>query len=202
MILDRNDEARERDILRMERHKERARERNLARAAPDKRYSNFITLYFYFIGILNFLVTCYGIIHRNKLQKERERDISEQIALGLPAKTIMGGEGQFDQRLFDGSKGMDSGFGDDEAYNVYDKPWRSESTMSQNIYKHRNLERETNHIGERSQATGHRSGPVQYERAEEDPFGLDQFLTQAKRATKRPRDEKGGRDEKRSKRRD
>lgn len=34
---DRNDEAKERDLLRMERHKERARERNLARAAPDKR---------------------------------------------------------------------------------------------------------------------------------------------------------------------
>lgn len=29
-----------------------------------------------------------------------------------------------------------------------------------------------------------RSGPVQFER-DEDPFGLDQFLTQAKRASKR-----------------
>ena len=38
---DRNDEVRDRDQLRMERHKERARERNLARAAPDKRYVYF-----------------------------------------------------------------------------------------------------------------------------------------------------------------
>lgn len=38
LYIDRNDEARDRDSLRMERHKERARERNLARAAPDKRY--------------------------------------------------------------------------------------------------------------------------------------------------------------------
>lgn len=159
---DRNDEAKERDLLRMERHKERARERNLARAAPDKR---------------------------NKLQKERERDISEQIALGLPAKTMLAGEAQFDQRLFDGTKGMDSGFGDEEGYNVYDKPWRNTDTMAQHVYRPRNNK-------EQDQATGR---PVQYERAEEDPFGLDQFLTQAKRATKRGRDE-GTSDGKRQKR--
>lgn len=40
---------------------------------------------------------------------------------------------------------------------------------------------------DRSGAAG-RSGPVQFEKQpeEEDPFGLDQFLTQAKRASKRP----------------
>lgn len=40
-----NEEEKEREMLRQDRHKERARERNLARAAPDKRYfilSNFI----------------------------------------------------------------------------------------------------------------------------------------------------------------
>lgn len=148
---DRNDEAKERDMLRMERHKERARDRNLARAAPDKR---------------------------NKLQKERERDISEQIALGLPAKTMLAGEAQFDQRLFDGTKGMDSGFGEEDGYNVYDKPWRNSDTMASHVYRPRDVEK-----------SGTRSGPVQYERAEEDPFGLDQFLTQAKKATKRGRED-------------
>lgn len=120
--------------------------------------------------------------------KERERDISEQIALGLPAKTMVGGEGQFDQRLFNGSKGMDSGFGDDESYNIYDEPWRKTSNMANHIYAGpRGTER----------ASGGRTGPVQFERAEEDPFGLDQFLTQAKKAaTKRPHEEKS-RDEKR-----
>lgn len=34
-----------------------------------------------------------------------------------------------------------------------------------------------------------RSGPVQFER-EEDPFGLDQFLSQAKRASKRKEPER------------
>ena len=30
---------------------------------------------------------------------------------------------------------MDSGFGDDEAYNVYDKPWRAEGTIGTQIYR-------------------------------------------------------------------
>lgn len=30
---------------------------------------------------------------------------------------------------------MDSGFGDDEAYNVYDKAWRSNEGLGQNIYR-------------------------------------------------------------------
>lgn len=40
-----------------------------------------------------------------------------------------------------------------------------------------------------------RSGPVQFEKDEEDPFGLDQFLTQAKRASKRPKDDRERRDD-------
>jgi SNW domain-containing protein 1 len=38
--------------------------------------------------------------------------------------------------------------------------------------------------------TATRSGPVQFEKEDEDPFGLDQFLTQAKRASKRPKDDR------------
>lgn len=66
-------------MLRQERHRERQRERNIARAAPDKR---------------------------NRLERERERDISEKIALGLPSTsgTSKSGEVQFDQRLFNQSK--------------------------------------------------------------------------------------------------
>ncbi len=84
-----NDEERERDDLRQERHKERSRLRNLDRAAPDRR---------------------------SKLERNRERDISEQIALGLPARATQGGSGDalFDSRLFNQSKGLASGFEDDE----------------------------------------------------------------------------------------
>lgn len=85
--------------------------------------------------IINYLTTYLILIYRSKLQRDRERDISEQIALGLPAKTITGGEVQFDQRLMNSSKGMDSGYGDDEAYNVYDKPWRDSSSLGQHLYR-------------------------------------------------------------------
>jgi len=74
-------------------------------------------------------------IFRTKLQRERERDISEQIALGMPAKNTGAGDAQFDQRLFNTTKGMDSGYGDDEAYNVYDKPWRGGGDLAQHIYR-------------------------------------------------------------------
>ena len=50
-------------------------------------------------------------VFRNKLQKARERDISEKIALGLP-NTGAGGSSdtQFDSRLFNTSKVTLSGF--------------------------------------------------------------------------------------------
>ena len=107
----------EREQLRQERHKERQRDRNINRAAPDKR---------------------------NRLQRERERDISEQIALGMPAKNIGNqGDAMFDQRLFNTSKGIGSGYGDDEGYNVYDKPWRNADSIGNHIYRpSKNLDKE------------------------------------------------------------
>ena len=90
----------------------------MARAAPDKR---------------------------SRLQRERERDISEQIALGLPAKSIPNsGEAQFDQRLFNTSKGMDSGYGHDDEYNVYDKPWKDSNSIGSHIYRpSKNIDKDT-----------------------------------------------------------
>ena len=93
----------------MERRKERARERNIARAAPDKQA---------------------------QLKKDEDRDISEQIALGLPTRAQNNDESMFDQRLFNKSQGLDSGFGfDDDTYNIFDKPFRNEANMAQNIYR-------------------------------------------------------------------
>ena len=92
-----NEDERERDELRQERHKERQRQRNIDRAAPDRR---------------------------SKLERNRERDISEQIALGLPARAAQGtsGDAIFDSRLFNQSKGLSSGFNDDEGINVTPSP--------------------------------------------------------------------------------
>ncbi|XP_060518560.1 SNW domain-containing protein 1 [Cylas formicarius] len=176
-----DDEEQEREMLRQDRHKERARERNLARAAPDKR---------------------------SKLERQRERDISEQIALGMPARGPSSNETQFDQRLFGQAKGLGQGYGDDEAYNVYDKPWREGGSMANHLYRpSKNIDKDvyggeelekairTNRFVPDKEFSGTdrsgagRSGPVQFEK-EEDPFGLDQFLSQAKRASKRKEPEK------------
>ncbi|XP_015920234.1 SNW domain-containing protein 1 [Parasteatoda tepidariorum] len=177
---DKDDELRERENLRYERHKERARDRNIARAAPDKR---------------------------SKLEKQRERDISEQIALGMP-NARQSNELQFDQRLFNSSKGMDSGFGGEDDYNVYDKPWRSQQAVSNNIYRPKantdkdiygedfdKLVKTSRFVPDREFAgtdrSARRDGPVQFEKQEEeDPFGLDKFLTEAKKASKRPTDDR------------
>ncbi|XP_034661552.1 puff-specific protein Bx42 [Drosophila subobscura] len=189
-------EARERNDLRAERQRERQRDRNLQRAAPEKR---------------------------SKLQKERERDISEQIALGLPAKSAGNGEALFDQRLFNTTKGMDSGYGDDEAYNVYDKPWRDANTLGNHIYRPSKQADSDNYGGDldaivntkrfvpdkqfsgasRETAAAQRSGPVEFEK-EEDPFGLDQFLNMAKKAPKRAEEksERNSQSERKRSRRD
>ena len=78
---DEEGEVSERNQIRKERHDQRARERNIARAAPGKQ---------------------------KEIRSMEDRDVSEQIALGLPAKKT--GDGLFDQRLFGQNKGMDSGF--------------------------------------------------------------------------------------------
>ncbi|XP_069714626.1 SNW domain-containing protein 1 [Phaenicophaeus curvirostris] len=174
-------EARERDEIRHDRRKERQHDRNLSRAAPDKR---------------------------SKLQRNENRDISEVIALGVP-NPRPSNEVQYDQRLFNLSKGMDSGFagGEDEIYNVYDQPWRSGKDMAQNIYRpSKNVDKDmygddlearikTNRFvpdkefsnSDRNSRGRGRDGPVQFE---EDPFGLDKFLEEAKQhgGSKRPSD--------------
>ncbi len=92
---------REREDLRRDRARDRARDRNLARASHETR---------------------------SKVQRERERDVTEQLALGAGAggRGAKGPDALFDQRLFNQSRGMDSGFagGEDEHYNVYDRPWK------------------------------------------------------------------------------
>ena len=167
-------DEKQRQQLRQERHKERARERNLTRANPEKR---------------------------SQLQRERERDISEQIALQMPPKTHIGEDAQFDQRLFAQSAGLAQGFHDDEAYNVYDKPWRDSESLAQHLYRPKNIEHDQEIYGDDIEQIANtdrfvpykefsgtdrnaerRSGPVQFEK-EDDPFGLDLFLTEAKRGT-------------------
>lgn len=61
---------------------------------------------------------------RSKVTRDRDRDISERVALGM-AKVAGGGEAMYDQRLFNqdvGGTGAGGVGGNDEAYNIYDKP--------------------------------------------------------------------------------
>ncbi|XP_061741713.1 SNW domain-containing protein 1 [Nerophis ophidion] len=169
-------EVRERDEIRHDRRKERQHDRNISRAAPDKR---------------------------SKLQRDQDRDISELIALGVPNPRNTN-EAQYDQRLFNQSKGMDSGFagGEDETYNVYDQPFRGGRDMASNIYRpSKNIDKDThaddfdtlmrnNRFVPDKEFSGadhgqKRDGPVQFE---VDPFGLDKFLEEAKQhgGSKRP----------------
>ena len=173
---DEDDEVRERNQIRQERQKERQREKNLMRAAPERR---------------------------SKLERQRERDISEQVALGMANPRMNANEVQFDQRLFNQAKGLGTGFGDDEDYSVYDKPWRSAQEMKQNIYRPSKKNDNEVYDDELEQLARNRfvpdkefsgadrstkrDGPIQFEKPEDDdPFGLDKFLTEVKKASKRP----------------
>ncbi|VDM44116.1 unnamed protein product, partial [Toxocara canis] len=171
-----NEGARERDQIRRDRLDEHRRERNIARNNPDKL---------------------------ERLKRGKERDISEKIALGLPDARARNTDTQFDQRLFDQTKGLDSGGIDDETYNAYDKPWRAHDNIQQHIYRpSKNLDKDlygddldriinTNRFvpdkgfsGTEGGAT-RTAGPVQFEKDEEDIFGLGQLLQSAKEVKKR-----------------
>ena len=111
---------------------------------------------------------------KTKLSRDRDRDVSEKIALGLKAAPGGGGETnelKYDERLFNQSQGLNSGFERDDAYNIYDKPLFRGSS-NQQIYRPKVSKDEDKST---------RSGPVEFEK-DEDPFGLDEFLNQAKRA--------------------
>ncbi|KAJ8604161.1 hypothetical protein CTAYLR_008586 [Chrysophaeum taylorii] len=154
-----------------------------------------------------------GDLKRSRLERERDRDVSEKIALGLLKGTAkLEGEAQFDKRLFNQSAGLDSGLGADDDYNVYSKPLLDREDANA-IYRPRltqdskygdpddqyNKLKTTSKFAPPDQAFAgtegakarQRDGPVQFERNreppaadEQDPFGLDQFLSDVK--NKRP----------------
>jgi SNW domain-containing protein 1 len=176
--LDREEVA-ERDELRHERKRERERERRLEN--KDGK--------------------------RSKMTRDAERDVSERIALGqaVPNST----ETLFDQRLFNQSaSGMNSGFSSaDDQYNIYDKAlfkggaaaetlyrptqrkdddWDDEDKAENQILKSARAFRSSDKGFDGSSGQPRRDGPVEFEQEdnEADPFGLDQFLSEAKESKK------------------
>ena len=52
-----------------------------------------------------FFCVCTNVrVCRSKLDRDKERDVTEQIALGVPSKTQAGNDSMFDQRLFGQTK--------------------------------------------------------------------------------------------------
>uniref|UniRef100_A0A915MDG2 SKI-interacting protein SKIP SNW domain-containing protein n=1 Tax=Meloidogyne javanica TaxID=6303 RepID=A0A915MDG2_MELJA len=165
------EEAKEREAIRRDRVEDHRKERNIARSRPDKL---------------------------EKLKRDKDRDISEKIALGLPdSRARASGETQFDARLFNQTGGLDSGGIDDETYTAYDKPWRPQDNVQQHIYRPRkdvdsgiygaDLDKIINTsrfvpdkgfsgTGGEGSGAPRGSGPVQFEREEEDIFGLGELL--------------------------
>lgn len=161
----------ERNRIRNERSRDRVRDVNLQMVAPDRR---------------------------SKLERQRERDISEQIALGV-ARPQTSDADFVDQRLYDQARGLSSGFGKEDDYTVYDQPWKSRNSLastyrpSKEILDEIDEVRQAERQGEKRPAE---SRPVQFTK-DEDPFGLTDFLKQARNSKKSDYEQK----EDRSKRR-
>ena len=171
--------AAERDELRRERKRERERERRM-----DSKEGK-----------------------RSRGSRDAERDVSERIALGeaVPQST----ETLYDQRLFNQSEGLSSGLGGgDDQYNIYDKALFRSGAAAESIYRPTRNATQDEWGDEESAAAavaskarfkpgdrgfegaseqaegGSRGRPVEFQAddAEADPFGLDQFLSEAKQA--------------------
>ncbi|PRP81176.1 putative Puff-specific protein Bx42 [Planoprotostelium fungivorum] len=145
--------------------------------------------------------------NRSAASRNADRDVGEKMALGLSVPTASS-EAKFDQRLFNQSQGMDSGFGADEEYNIYSKQLFGGS--SANVLYRPKPKGDEEYGGEEdlkklqdtskfrpdkgfagserdpSKPNESRNTPVQFEKsasAAHDPFSteLDAFLTEAKR---------------------
>ncbi|XP_009775566.1 SNW/SKI-interacting protein A-like [Nicotiana tabacum] len=144
---------------------------------------------------------------KSKITRDRDRDVSEKVALGMASTGTSRGEVMYDQRLFNQEKGMDSGFATDDAYNVYDKGlftaqptlstlYRPKKDVDSEIYGGSDEQLDKIMKTDRfkpdkafagtSERASTRDGPVQFEKQveEADPFGLDQFLTEVKKGKK------------------
>ena len=99
--------AKEREIMRRERRQERERELRMSNMGTEQR--------------------------ARVLARAQNRDISEKVALGL-AKPTMSKESMLDSRLFNQEQ-LSHNFGDDDTYNLYDRPLFSGASAAAAIYK-------------------------------------------------------------------
>ncbi|CAI5453112.1 unnamed protein product [Caenorhabditis angaria] len=186
---DEDEGAKERDEIRKDRLDDIRKERNIARSRPDKA---------------------------DKLRRERDRDISEKIVLGLPDTNKRTGDPQFDQRLFDKTKGLDSGAMDDDTYNPYDKAWRGGDNVQQHVYRpSKNIDKDIygddldkimsqkRFVADKgfsgAEGSSRGAGPVQFEK-DQDVFGLSDLFQSSSKDKKRGGGDESREDSKRSRR--
>uniref|UniRef100_A0A3B0MVM4 Chromatin-binding protein, putative n=1 Tax=Theileria annulata TaxID=5874 RepID=A0A3B0MVM4_THEAN len=129
-----------------------------------------------------------------KKRRTGERDISEKIALGQAKPTKI--TDLYDSRLLQGDAGISSvssysylisGFdgGDDEVYNVYDKPLFADRSTA-NIYQHskERFQKSTGDMNLASFANAdrgvQRNTPVEFVK-DSDPFGFEKLLEKVKK---------------------
>eukprot|EP01125_Pyxidicula_operculata_P006575 TRINITY_DN226_c0_g1_i1.p1 TRINITY_DN226_c0_g1~~TRINITY_DN226_c0_g1_i1.p1 ORF type:complete len:454 (-),score=160.31 TRINITY_DN226_c0_g1_i1:94-1455(-) len=162
----------EREEIREQRRREREREHRLQQRGPAAK-------------------------KKSKLSRDSQRDIGEKIALGEQVPRSM--ESMYDQRLFNQNQGLDSGFGEDEDYNIYDKrlfggerehalykaPKREDveqyggNVSLEQIVNTKKFKPHKDFGGvDRSQNAAEREGPVQYEKDVDSSqnYGLTEFL--------------------------
>ncbi|OXV06268.1 hypothetical protein Egran_05964 [Elaphomyces granulatus] len=130
------------------------------------------------------------------MAREHNRDISERVALGI-AKPTQNSESMWDSRLFNQTSGLNAGFNED---NPYDKPLFAAQDAISSIYRPRAQADEDDEEaaeGEMSKIqrsnrfevlgkakegfrgaadVGDRDGPVQFEKDNSDPFGIDSMI--------------------------
>jgi len=117
-----------------------------------------------------------------KRSREDDRDMGERMALGQQAQPTRQ-DTQYDSRLYNQSAGMDSGFGKEDGYNVFDKPLFA-SREDAGIYRH-NKERMEQSQGMLAKVGGKnsfegadgsttRTVPVEFERDDETFGTVDQ----------------------------
>ncbi|OJD36381.1 transcriptional regulator cwf13 [Diplodia corticola] len=131
------------------------------------------------------------------MAREQNRDISEKVALGI-AKPSASGESMYDSRLFNQTSGFDTGFNEDQPY---DKPLFAAQDALHSIYRPKLNHEDEEDTGEtldkiqkssRFEVLGkakegfkgadtaeQREGPVQFEKDTDDPFNINQMISEA-----------------------
>ncbi|KAF2194963.1 pre-mRNA-processing protein 45 [Zopfia rhizophila CBS 207.26] len=162
--------ARQREEMRKERRREHERELRQSRMGTERKMQ--------------------------MLAREQNRDISEKVALGL-AKPTQSGEAMYDSRLFNQTSGFDTGFNEDQHY---DKPLFAAQDAISSIYRP-NVQQDDDEDGgetydkitktSRFEVLGKakegfkgaaeaeaRDGPVQFEKDTDDPFNINEMISE------------------------